>query len=471
MPPTPKKLYIHIGYPKTGTSSIQAELVKHRETLKDMGYRVLPEHSKGKGLLPSPALMRYESAEPRRFIVIPNSVKRFVKSVDKIDAPNIIISTENFSHLQKADIRKLRKHIPQHIHPIIVVYLRRQDQQIQSWWAQHVKHMMTSRSFESYVEYQLDNERYKLDYDMALSWWEDVFGIENMRVRVFNRVIKEKDLFHDFLEACDIQDTGAFVTNNQRNPSPSLKSLTVLRQIAVKLDWPYDRSSEDHMLKRKAIAGVRRHMFQLGWNNDRLNLITPEFYTRIRDTFAESNASVAQRYFGQDTLFVEPFEARPVSKFDLERDVSHQEMLGLITGLVQDSYNHFHDEQQAQVEIEQLRKMLRKSKRQLKQERRKLTRAEAKVGALQANLQQLKRRQAKQEKTTEQLNRQLARTQLQLQNVQNELELRNALPLTRVSEVLYGAQREWRQNGIAGFVKRGVAWLQGERQAGDREAS
>ena len=74
----------------------------------------------------------------------------------------------------------------------IIVYLRRQDDFLLSWYNQIIKHNITSKNTLTWEEYFDNYNKYiKLDYFNCLKKLEHIFGKENIIARRF-----DKNYFH-----------------------------------------------------------------------------------------------------------------------------------------------------------------------------------------------------------------------------------------------------------------------------------
>jgi|GEM_PF-583562 len=314
-----KTIYLHIGYHKTGTTAIQQSLYNHHELLKEQGYFYpimggkIGHHN-----------IAWELQSMWKFSASEGNLQDLLVEIKQNPNSSVIISSERLSRLTRDQIEKLA-HAFMNYDVKVIVYLRRQDQLLQSIWSQTVKNGKEKRSFAIWLDemvfnYAEDNPAYKnsehkLNYSLTITEWAEVFGEENIRVRVYDKLIK--NILKDFLTACDMQDMSWVPEPDRNNVSPSIKTLETIRLISNPLlSLPQDilRGSAYPNLIQK----MRIQANELGWNTEKLNLVTPEIYSQIIDPLTESNNEVAHKYLGRNTLFVDDPVSDEISSFDIK---------------------------------------------------------------------------------------------------------------------------------------------------------
>lgn len=214
-----KRVYIHIGTGKTGTTALQSFCHANRDLLLDKGV-LYPKvgiswnahHALAWSLqedCPVP-----EDERPVEISKITNEQLwgDLCREIEDSPANTALISSEHFSstlffHLNKVfeknaffnlcDIEQIKNYFSS-FDVKIVVYLRRQDQLFQSIYNQRVKDSWV-RGAESYEEIFEKIPSWLFDYEKLLSPWKDLFGKENLIVRVYEREQLGGNIYADFL--------------------------------------------------------------------------------------------------------------------------------------------------------------------------------------------------------------------------------------------------------------------------------
>lgn len=219
------KLVVHIGSPKTGTSSIQNSLAKNNNILQSHGWSY-----------PDVCLKWSEicwegipySVERRRIINGQHLYDAFFSFDKKMSAKyiamleklveehNIILSEECIFLLTPDNLSKLFTGLKAYFPNIqVVVYLRRGDYYLEALWNQAIKEYFYSKDIVEYAE----NNMEELNYLERLTAISDVIGIDNVIVRPFEKgQLHGGDVVSDFLDVLgiDIEQPLAYKRENER---------------------------------------------------------------------------------------------------------------------------------------------------------------------------------------------------------------------------------------------------------------
>jgi hypothetical protein len=310
------ELFLHIGSPKTGTSSIQIFLKSNHKLLHGKGilhpltfgsksHLVLPDLVKG--LTPEGDMEdRPESRDE-----LANEVGlRLRQELQDGDYNKIVFSSEFLWRLAEVQqLEFLRAFLERFFQKIfIVAYIRRQDEFVSSAWSTAVKGGAT-RPFSPEVLMQAVQR--KVNYWKVLSLWAEVFGRENMIVRKYERPsLKNGDVVEDFLDAVRIDPGMGFKKSPPRNESLDANALEFLRL----LNGHIGRNDRPRNLV-PTLAEISK--------GPRLAL-SDEESARFQATFREANSKIAIQFFGgeidgsDDPLFMPRTAAKePVANHSL----------------------------------------------------------------------------------------------------------------------------------------------------------
>lgn len=190
-------LYLHIGLPKTGTSSIQVFLRDNPQLLEKIGYCV-PQIGQGRAGghhtlvrtlagLPVPPHQAVAEAD-------------ILKELDQAAGKSVLISSEMLTgmlaqeHLADALLSKLRRN---GMSVILVFYVRNQTQWINSVYGQGIKSFRQAQTFSQFVKDVLSNTAgysYKKWIKIAVK-----LGVE-LRVQPFTKLVRTNGVIRSYLQ-------------------------------------------------------------------------------------------------------------------------------------------------------------------------------------------------------------------------------------------------------------------------------
>ena len=130
---TRPRLFIHIGHPKTGTTSIQSYLLAHREALRRAGILVpITGNEKGahNGLVENFYTVRHRASQTAR------NDDALKQEVARSGCATVVLSSEGFIQENPARLAGL---LGPGFETFILYYIRRQDLIVESVYAQRVR--------------------------------------------------------------------------------------------------------------------------------------------------------------------------------------------------------------------------------------------------------------------------------------------------------------------------------------------
>lgn len=316
-----RRLHLHIGRAKVGSTALQHFLWSNRELLAQRGV-LYPEtpvlHSASHKL----ALVFQPELSDHRHVRETTAEQVYAATFEEADRRGIhhvIASSEN---LFTVDPRQVATHLPSQWDRKIVCYVRRQDEVLLSSYVQELKTGLIAgdTDIEEYARHPL-RLRW-LDYSRVLKAWAAVFGSENIVVRVFEpEQLHKGSIFEDFLSVAGIDSSGMAPAPHRLNPSPARDVLDFIKIINANPDIGKNQ-------KRVLQVALTRLSESLGAEGRFApsTLISPALRQQLIDQFRESNGAVAREFLNRPdgVLFrnerVDPQSAdRPYAGMELER--------------------------------------------------------------------------------------------------------------------------------------------------------
>ncbi|MBU2877765.1 GT-D fold domain-containing protein [Aliiglaciecola lipolytica] len=199
----PRKLYIHMGHHKTGTTSLQFSLVQSENQLKEAGISFLKHNKSGN----SSELISVSAARSRITTKLTSTFYNLIREAPEGDG---IISAEHLSFIEnEAVIEELAMECKKHFDDVVVIcYLRRQDKLAISLKQQAAKQPFSGASPSSALcghdnknvlpplTFTLFNY---LNFEQKVQKWQRVFGANKVVIRVYDKeVLHEECICADF---------------------------------------------------------------------------------------------------------------------------------------------------------------------------------------------------------------------------------------------------------------------------------
>lgn len=200
-------VYLHIGAPKTATSTLQTVLSKNYEKLLENGvlYPKSARHGDAHHLLICDLIEKYQGHRMADFWYGDKARGEAWEEL-KVDMEahkdqihSVVISSELFFG-QAKNIDAMHQDILTHLHGHeikIVVYLRRQDQMYSSFFNQDVKgvRQWAHSAYQFYDTHQV----FEHNYLKSVRIWSDSFGKDNVLIRPYeSQQWPNGDIVQDF---------------------------------------------------------------------------------------------------------------------------------------------------------------------------------------------------------------------------------------------------------------------------------
>lgn len=318
-------LIVHIGTPKTGTTTIQEVLFRNKDALQSKGFHFLQcAGPKNNRALPAYCVNdeKDDNFFIRRRIVSVEEKSRFrgefrAKLSEELsslgaDIHTVIMSSEQFSERLTSgrEIRRFYDLVSPFFSSVrILCWLREQCEMASSYYSTALRSGDTHR-FEDYIE-ECRPDSTPYNYYKMLNRWSAVFGAGSVSVRVFSRnAFVDEDFVYDFLasvspDLINVIDKNVVLQNASMSAFGQRLVLSLNRLWPKYTDGEHKTLSENAPLRRRLVRKIEVLFPGRGF--------TPSAseYQRIYDSFYKSNKALNNKYLGKSGAL---FDFRPPSQ-------------------------------------------------------------------------------------------------------------------------------------------------------------
>lgn len=362
-----KTLYIHIGTPKTGTTSIQNFCGLNREKLKEQGvlYPIMNYHYERKSVNRNGYFLTGTIKEngtrnkEKEKQVFDNELQYIVDCFKDYDT--ILLSDESIwwatSTRRKGLWKDLKKHSEQHNYQIkVIVYLRRQDQFMMSRYNQRLKTDFVA-STQNFDEYFADmNGRFKcvMDYRDRIDNIAKSISKENVIVKRFDRnYFYNGDLNQDFLNILGVKVDDSFQQLKETaNTGISVQSGEIKRVL--------NRLKPITMAENNKLLEILNECENV-LPESNTSLMSTDEVKNFMEQFVDSNESIVDEYIGDGKPLFD-YTYKETTAWDYNDKNYHEEVILFFAKAVGSVYK----------ENQQLKKELNKINNQIKNINEKL---------------------------------------------------------------------------------------------------
>ncbi len=295
-----KRLYLHIGTEKTGTTSLQNFLLANENALNEVGFSYLCGDDKPyfyqlthlpliASLLGVKNSHFPEQRHPAETIL--QCLKDDLAASDK----DIILSSEEFSTRihDKQSLAKLRE-VAGEREVYIVCYIRPQDELAISSYSTNVLYGRTAPFSSDDVVFE---NRY-FNYAALLGPWASMFGSDRLIVRNYQRsALVKGDICQDFLGVLGIEDMTAFAPVCEWNASLDVRQVEVLRLFNMYM--PPTSSPSAYKEAQNMRLCLSRYLPR---GEPLQQILSTEERKAILAEFVEANREVERRYMTPGAL-------------------------------------------------------------------------------------------------------------------------------------------------------------------------
>ncbi len=369
-------VYLHVGMPKTGTTYLQCLLTENNDSIRKKGLSMVnvgytfPNISKyrnGHFIIRDAVNEEGKIDEKLNDEIYETCLSNILKEAEKYET--LIVSDELIWIRSNNNISRFKKDLDNHgIKLKLIVYLRRQDTFIESYWGQMVK-IYTVKTLREYST-EACRDHLQLDFKKQIEYYESILGVENIIVRPYERqqfAGKNNDLLSDFLLSIGYDDIISPADDlpkkgSKSNPSISgiyLETKRVLNYYGAfrsKMNYFTKQLKKLNDLDGDVKRTSNNHFFSY---KEKVDMVK---------RYEEGNNYIAKKYLNQDKLFYDEIKNDDENYSDYTTD----DVGRICAKLLSDEYKM---KNSAEKEVKKYKAMLEKSKadnRELKKENKKL---------------------------------------------------------------------------------------------------
>jgi hypothetical protein len=279
------RIVVHIGAPKTASTYLQRRLRADPNHLRKNGIYVpvlpLVAEMAGNAKLLATALSRrpsltFQRAFPKIDVSALDPTRLVAELLQdwRADSESVVLSAENF---RPNHARRLRELLPKTAPCVVVLFVRRQDRWIDSYFNQMVKTNEINEDISTFVARLCDTDGERLcrpDWFAHYEAWRDAFG--DCKVVFYDEVAL--DVFGAFIAAAGLEPVPDLIDIDRAQVSLNVYELAYLLDLKTS-DYP------EFLLRRAASEKASR---RLGLNETR-SLLSNADLERLRNRFEASN--------------------------------------------------------------------------------------------------------------------------------------------------------------------------------------
>jgi len=291
-----KKLWIHAGMPKNGSSALQVFFAQNIEKLRkvDVDYLLLSNIndaksgaiSSGNGALLARSLLAqtheayYEDKNNELY-------NKLIKLIKNSESNNLLISSEFFSVIPLHRIEKLKKELLEiNVTLKFIYYVREQTQFLMSSYMQRVKRHGLQDTPNDYIKDTYENIHFLKYHGYAMEYI-NILGEENVLPFIFENTKKHnKGIAGHFIETLigSAPDWINLTKNINTSPSPrELKIMLMINKYSPRMRFS-DFLVEDSVTRGDSKA-YKNH-----------NIIGKDLYQELNQYFGEQNKKFVDKF-------------------------------------------------------------------------------------------------------------------------------------------------------------------------------
>lgn len=361
-----KTLYLHIGTPKTATTAIQSFCIENQEILNQKGYyypQYPYEYPNVKNSRNAHFLIAFKhNKDKNRNYEESEQVweEGFTKIYDWFENhDHVILSDEaiwNFGYRDQSRVwRRLKEESEKGGFVIkVIVYIRRQDEYLFSWWNQQIKEGMHPNSVLTWDKMVETKSYIQLDYEKMIENIAAFIQKENITVRLFDRnQFYGGSIYADFMNCIGLEYTDEYRVEVEMKNISLTKNNNELKRIINALPGLDDKTNR---LFRKYLSELSK----LNPEEKKTDMFSQEECDRFMEEYQAGNEKIAKEFLHTDVLFD---EKKSNEKWDPKEEQIYEDIVSLF-GMM--TLHLMNENAQLKKELKMQKQSLEKLKSQLK---------------------------------------------------------------------------------------------------------
>ncbi len=309
-----KTLYLHIGMPRTATTVLQNFCSDNQGELNRQGYcyPVMPFRYRNASRLRTAHFMFGRVTDENGERDIEKEEQYFKEGFEILYSTfasyhNVILSDEGLWNCGFRDTdnvwAKLRREMDaNHFTTKVIVYLRRQDDFLFSWWSQRIKEGLYRECVLSWEEMTTQMPIVHLDYYEMLHGIAEYVGKENLIVRRFDReYFIGGSIYEDFGNVIGLQYSDAFKVRAKTLNRSLTKNNAEIKRILNKLP---DLDTHSNWMFQNILA----HNSNSKKDNEKYSMFSRQEAEELYEKYREGNRLIGKAYMGMEEEDLFPFE-------------------------------------------------------------------------------------------------------------------------------------------------------------------
>lgn len=329
-----KTLFLHIGMPKTATTSIQKFCAINREMMEKNGY-CYPEDVRtypGIGRNRNAHFMIHvnkgtaeAASEENLFQLGMEQVHDCFQTFD-----NVVLSDESIWKVSVGSRlwSDLKADASEHGYVIkIIAYLRRQDEFLSSRYNQRIKHSGYVRTWEEQLKDAPKALADVLDYGSKIQGIAEIFGKENLYVRRFNRnTFYGGSIYTDFFQCLGLELTDNY-QELEADVNVALKGNTFEIVRIINTMSGLDARNKSYLQKIIADCSEEsgRH-YQYG-------MFSREEAEEFVNNYRRGNEQIAEEFIGDGQPLFD-YEAKDIPKWEKQNEYMIDDLVRIFSSAV-----------------------------------------------------------------------------------------------------------------------------------------